>query len=209
MKIFLKIGFSINYFEVFFLFFFFWGQRESVRGWKSCHMWDLNVRKQEKHLQTTIQKPKRQNNFMSNLFWQPPKTMDFGRLLAGYNRSRFLCSNRHINIIVCFLGVGSGCFKLHNVLMWSWGTEKYRSTNSHPCPPPRNSPMHTLLGNELGYFFSLHWLGALWQLHSAVGRKALPRASPQLQMTHVGKRPFEPDLRSFPKFILTHWFLPL
>lgn len=114
--------------------------------------------------------------------------MNFGRLLVGYNRSHFLCSNRHINTIVCFLGMGSGCFKLHNVLRWSWGTEK-QSHKPPPLPTVGNSPMHTLLGNELGYFFSLPWLQALWQLHSAVGKEALPRASPQLQMTHAGRAP--------------------
>lgn len=114
------------------LYLFFGG------GKKPCHMWDLNGRKQEKHLQKRVrQKPKRLNNFMSNLAWQPPKL--WTRLLVGYNRSHFLCSNRHINTIVCFLGTGLGCFsppggssKLHNVAYVEPSDWK---TQSHKPPP--------------------------------------------------------------------------
>lgn len=114
---------------------------------------------------------------------------NYGLLQIGCNRSHFLCSNSHINTIVCFLEMGSGCFKRHNILTWSWGIEKHRATNPHWCPVG-NSPMHTSLANETGYFFSLPWLWALLTAPFSSGEESsVPRASPQLQMTHAGRAP--------------------
>lgn len=151
---------------------------------------------------------------MSNLFWQPPKPWTLARLLVGCNRSHFLCSNRRINTIVCFLGMGSGCFsalcgssKLHNVLMWSRETEKHRATNPHWCP----------CGEFSHAYFIRKWTGVLFLPALAPSTLTAPfssgeEGSAQGFSTAADdswwKSPFEPDLRSFPKFILTHWFLP-
>lgn len=126
-------------------------------GEKDWHMQVLNSRKQQKHLQKgERQKPKRLFNVEFSL--ATTQTVDFGRLLVGYNRSHFLCSNRHINTIVCFLGMGLGCFsppggssKLHNVACVELSDWKTQSRKPHR-PPVGNSPMHTSLGNESGYF---------------------------------------------------------
>lgn len=145
--------------------------------------------------------------------------MDFGRLLVGYNRSHFLCSNRRINTIVCFLGTGSGCFSAScgapSCTTFLGGAEGLKNTEPpSPHPPSPRCPCGEF---SHAYLFK-KWIGVFFLPALALRTLTAPFSSGEEGSAQgfsaaaddsCWKSPFEPDLRSFPKLILTHWSLPL
>lgn len=161
-------------------------------------MWDLNGRKQERHLEKTVrQKPKTLNNFMSNLAWQPLQPWTSADCLLLITEATSSAATGISTLLSASWGRGLGCFsppggssKLHSIAYVEpsdW--KKHKAANPHRWP--RGEFSHAYLVRKwIGVFFSLPWLRALWQLHSAEGRKALPRAPLQLRMTHARRAPF-------------------
>lgn len=168
-------------------------------------MWDLNVRKQGRHLQTTRQKPKRQNNFTSNLFWQPLKLQTLADCLLVVTEATSSAATGISTLLSASWGWAQGVSSCTTFLCGAEGL-KNRATNPHRCP--RREFSHAYLFRK--------WTGIFYLPALALSTLTPPFSSREEGSAQgfstaaddsCWKSPFEPDLSSFPKFILTHRFL--
>lgn len=129
-----------------------------MRGWKSCHMWDLNARKQEKHVQTRRQKPGRLNNFMSNLFWQPHKPWTLADCLLVITEATSSAATGIPTLLSASWGWAQGVSVLRvgapSCTTFLLGADGLKNTKPQTPTgvPMGSSPMHTSLRKELGIF---------------------------------------------------------
>lgn len=113
---------------------------------------------EEKHLQTTRQKPKRLNDFMSNLFWQPPKPWTSADCLLVVTEATSSAATGISALLSASWGWAQGVSVLQvrapscTTLLCGAEGLKNIEPQTPTGVPVGNSPMHTSLGNELGIF---------------------------------------------------------